>query len=240
MIAVYGHRGAMGEAPENTLAGFTYAAGLRIARVEMDVRLSADEQLVVIHDKTVDRTTGGTGRIEDLSLGQLRRLDARGTYTTWPDRVGVPTFIECLELLADFRGLTLQVEVKKDAPERLERVCSAICRALRDHSVDERAVVSSFEPAALEIVQSLAPHLHRAFITATDPSGSITTATRLSCSQIDIGRTVLSPKIAREAHGRGLAVTGWFGNTVDELRYLADCDVDAVITDFPSLALRVQ
>jgi glycerophosphoryl diester phosphodiesterase len=134
----------------------------------------------------------------------------------------------------------LEVEIKKDAPERLERVCSGVCRALRDHAVDERAVVSSFESAALEIVQSLAPHLRRAFITATAPSESITTATRLGCSQIDIGRTVLSPEVAREAQGRGLAVTGWFGNTVDEFRYLVDCGVDAVMTDFPSLALRSE
>jgi glycerophosphoryl diester phosphodiesterase len=150
----------------------------------------------------------------------------------------VSTFIECLELLADFRGLTLEVEVKNDARERLERVCSGVCRALRDGALHERVVVSSFETAALEIVQSLAPHLRRAFITATDPSGSIATATRLGCSQIDNGRTDHSQDDAREAHGRGLAVTGWLGNTVHELRYLVDCGVNAVMSDFPSLALR--
>lgn len=237
MTAVCGHRGACGEAPENTLAGFAHAVAVGVDRIELDVRLSADEQLVVIHDETVDRTTDGTGRVADLTAAQLRRLDARRTCATWPERVGVPTFNEVLDQVAETAGLGLEVELKRDAPERLERVCASVARALRERAIDERVVVSSFDLGALEIMRSIASHLRRAFITAEHPRDPIATAARLGCSQIDIRRTNLSRDAVDEAHARGLAVTAWFGNSVDEVRTLLECGADTITTDLPSLAL---
>lgn len=238
MVAVYGHRGAKGEAPENTLAGFAYALGLGLSALELDVRLSADEQLVVIHDDTVERTTDGTGRVGDLTVEQLRRLDARGPHASWPEPVGVPTLADVLKEFGATQHLVLQVEIKRDAPERLERVCAAVARSIHDHAFGERAVVASFVPAALEIMRSVAPGLPRAFITMEDPSGSIDTALRLGCSDIDLQRPIVSPEAVHKAHARGLGVMGWQGNTAADLEHLLTCGVDKLTTDVPSVALR--
>lgn len=237
MVAVYGHRGAKGEAPENTLAGFEYALELGLSALELDVRLSADEELVVIHDDTVQRTTNGIGRVCDLTVEQLRRLDARGPHASWPEPVGVPTLAEVMEAFRAAQRIVLQIEVKRDAPERVERVCAGVARSVHEHDFGERAVVASFVPAALEIMRSLAPSLPRAFITMEDPAGSIDTALRLGCSDVDIQRPLLSPEIVREAHARGLGVMGWQGNTVADLEHLVACGVDKLTTDHPSVAL---
>ena len=95
-MIVFGHRGARGEAPENTLSGFGFALGLGVDGLELDVRLSADGQLVVIHDETVDRTTDAAGPVAAFRADQLARLDARGSCPEWPQRVGVPTLEQVL------------------------------------------------------------------------------------------------------------------------------------------------
>ncbi len=90
-MLIYGHRGARGEAPENTLAGFHRALAAGASRVELDLRLSSDEELVVIHDETVNRTTDGRGLVAHKSVAELARLDARRAGPDWPDPQSVPT-----------------------------------------------------------------------------------------------------------------------------------------------------
>ena len=90
-MLVFGHRGARAEAPENTVAGFRYARGIGLTAVEFDVRLTRDDRLVVIHDKTVDRTTDGTGAVADLTYRRIAGFDARGPFTDWPEPCRVPT-----------------------------------------------------------------------------------------------------------------------------------------------------
>ncbi len=237
MIRLYGHRGARGEAPENTLTGFRYTLGLGITAFEFDVRLSADEQLVVIHDETVDRTTNGTGRVADLTLADLRRLEARGQRPQWPEHAGIPTLAEVLDTLAPARPV-LQVEVKRDSSDRMRRVCAGIARAVQERGLEDRSVVSSFEVEALELIRGIAPHLGRAFITSTDPAAGIETADRLGCAQVCLQLAILSRERVEEGHARHLEVCGWVGNTPQELQHLVDCGVDALTTDLPTVALE--
>lgn len=238
MIVPYGHRGAKGEAPENTLAGFAYARALGLKGIELDVRLSADGQLVVIHDGTVDRTTNGIGRVADLTAEQMRGLDARAEHPDWPAPVGVPTLNEVLEAVAPSRDLALRIEVKPDEPARLERICAILARLIDEHGIASRVVVSSFDPAALEIMHAAGPGMRRAFITSKDAPGSIRTAARLECSSVDLPTTILTPDAVRDAHDRGLTVMGWHGNSPAEIELLLGCGVEGFITDHPTAALR--
>jgi glycerophosphoryl diester phosphodiesterase len=237
VVTVYGHRGARAEAPENTIPGFDHALRLGVTALEFDVRLSADDRLVVIHDETVDRTTDGTGRVADLTLDQLRALDARGPHDAWPERVAIPTLDEVLATVGA-ASRALQIEVKRDAPDRMRRVCAGIAHAVHDRGLEERSVVSSFEPAALEHVRSMAPHLRRAFITSRDAAAGIETARRLGCAQLCLQLAIVSRPVVEEAHRHGFEVCGWVGNTPEELRDLAAAGVDCLTTDRPSVALR--
>lgn len=120
---VIAHRGGAGRAPENTLAAFTRAAPLGAEAIELDVRLSRDGEVVVIHDPTVDRTTGSTGRVADRTAAELSRLDAGYRFSpdggrTFPFRgqgVGVPRLEEVVRAVP---GMPLLIEVKEPAALR--------------------------------------------------------------------------------------------------------------------------
>jgi glycerophosphoryl diester phosphodiesterase len=234
-VLVYGHRGARGEAPENTLAGFAHAQQAGVRAFELDVRLSADEQLVVMHDATVDRTTDGTGAVAALTAAELGRLDARKTCPTWPEPVGVPTLAAVLESFAPIPHWA--IEVKHDTPERLERVCRRLAMAIEHFGLAERTTVTSFDPVALDHMRRIAPDVPRAFIGAFDQPHFLQTALDLACRQIDVPIATGSAAVVRAAQQHGLRVTGWQGNSAEALRLLVDWGVDQITTDYPSRAL---
>ena len=234
-MIVFGHRGARGEAPENTLAGFGYARRLGVDGLELDVRLSADRQLVVIHDETVDRTTDATRPVAQYTADQLSRLDARGSCPEWPERVVVPTLEQVLDAYADTPRF--EIEIKRDTPARLEEVCARLAAMIARYDLVGRATVSSFDQTALSLVRRLAPDLPRAYIGAYDEPHYLETAVALGCAQVDIPLASNSPALVREAQSRGLAVTGWLGNSWSDVRTLVDWGVDHITTDYPRLAL---
>jgi glycerophosphoryl diester phosphodiesterase len=234
-MILFGHRGAKGEAPENTVAGFAYARNLEIDAFELDIRLSADERLVVMHDATVDRTTDGTGPVSAYTAAELARLDARADFPQWPERIGVPALDEILEAIPDVR--VWEWEIKTDAPERLERICRQIGPLIERFGLRGRVTVSSFDPIALELIAAAAPDLPRGFIGAFDTPAYLETALRLGCAQVDIPLKSGSADMVRAAHDEGLRVTGWQGNTPEDVRTLHAWRVDHITTDFPMVAM---
>ncbi|MGH2530796.1 MAG: glycerophosphodiester phosphodiesterase [Thermomicrobiales bacterium] len=235
MVMIFGHRGARGEAPENTLTGFLYAKGIGVEAFELDVQLSADDQLVVIHDRTVDRTTDGTGPVSSLTVAELAVLDARAAFPDWPEPAGVPTLADILDVVAD--AVRFEVEIKTDLPERLERVVELLLPTLKQNGIAERTTVSSFDSVALEIVQRLAPEQARGFISRYDDMSYLETAVRLGCTWAEIPIKTGSAEIVRAAKERGLRVVGWQGNSEEDIDTLLAWDVDVICTDYPSIAM---
>lgn len=235
-IQIIGHRGAMGESPENTIAGFEYARQLGLGRVEFDVRISRDDVLVVIHDATVDRTTNATGAVESFSAAELAALDARGTCPSWPEPVGVPTLAETLDVLATFE--VLQFEIKKDTPERIERIAKGIVDEIRARGIERQSLVTSFEVGAVEAVRRLAPTLATAFIARPDDPDPIGTARRLGCTQVNLHRyRETDAELVARAHEHGLAVGGGPCDTVDDLESAIGRGMDSVTSDYPTALL---
>lgn len=235
-MQLVGHRGARGEAPENTLAGFDHALALGVDALELDVRLSADDRLVVVHDETLDRTTNATGPVSMLTAAQLAELDARGSCPAWPERVGVPTLDEVFARVGT--RTRFAVEIKRDAPERMARIVEAVAAMVRAGGLTERVLISSFEAEALEAAARLAPELPRAFIGAYDAARFLETARRLGCAQADVPIATGSAEVVREAHAAGLRVCGWLGNTAEAVTTLVGWGVDLITTDYPSVAAR--
>jgi glycerophosphoryl diester phosphodiesterase len=145
---IVGHRGNAAHAPENTLESFRQAIALGVDAIELDVRLTADGAVVVMHDPTVDRTTTGTGAVADLALGDIRRFDAGARFTrdggqSFPyrdKRIGVPTFAEVLETFPDTRVL---IEIKTPTAAAATRTL------IESHDAVERCIVDAFDPASL-------------------------------------------------------------------------------------------
>lgn len=229
------HRGARGEAPENTIPGFRYARGLGLEAVELDVRLSRDGQLMVIHDDTVDRTTNATGPVSLFTAAELAALDARGSCPGWPDTTGVPTLEDTLGAILAFPRI--QVEIKKDTPERMEAIIVSLLETIREHDIADRVILSSFEETAIEIIAARAPGQARAYIGAYDSGDFLETALRHGCTQADISLTTGTKEIVARAHERGLRVVGFQCNDADALARALDWGMDGATTDYPSTIL---
>jgi glycerophosphoryl diester phosphodiesterase len=232
---LYGHRGASGHAPENTLDGFLYARQIGVRAFELDVRFSADEQLVVIHDETLERTTRTMGRVRDFAAAQLRDLDARGTCSSWPNPVGVPRLADVLQRHHDLPAF--QIEVKTDEPEILERVCAQLIGIIERFHIGPRTIVTSFDPIALAIMQKRAPELRRGFIAPYDNPEHLDIAVRLGCWNACIPISTSTKEVVRTAQASGLEVTGWLGNTIADLEILLEWDVGSITSDLPGVAI---
>lgn len=231
-IQLTGHRGAGGEAPENTLSGFRYAKRLGLTAVEFDIHLSRDDQLVVIHDATVDRTTNGSGPVADFTAAELAALDARAAFPDWPEPCGVPTLPEVLDVIGDLERV--QVEIKRDERERLERLVPAVLRLVSERGLTDRVVVTSFEPVALELVQRHAPLQPRGYIGAWDSQDFLDTAVRLGCRWAHVSSRTGAADTVAACHAAGLGVFGWPCNDEATLRRLLVWGVDGFTTDHPT------
>ena len=233
---LYGHRGAKGEAPENTLTGFAYAQRLGVTAFELDVRLSADGELMVIHDPTVDRTTTGHGAVSAFTAAELAALDARASFPAWPEPAGVPRLVDVLDAFGATQSF--QIEIKTAPPEVLEVVAARLVDLIGRYGTAERTEVASFDPAALGIVRRIAPELPRAYIGRYDTPAFLATALSLECAGACIPHKTSSKATVDEAHAAGLHVTGWLGDTERELRLLLDWAVESITSDYPSVALK--
>jgi glycerophosphoryl diester phosphodiesterase len=234
-MIVLGHRGARGEAPENTLPGFAYARSLGLTAVEFDIHLTRDDQLVVIHDATVDRTTNGTGAIADLTLAEIQALDARSIHENWPEPCFVPTFEQVLDAVKDFA--TLEIEIKKDTPERIERVIPKVLAQLDASGYAGTAIITSFETYPLELALQQAPERPRGFIGAWNTPEYLETALRLGATRACINNTTGTKEIVQTAREHGLYINCWPTNTPEALATVREWQADCACTDHPTYIL---
>lgn len=251
-----GHRGARGLAPENTLEGFRRASRAGVDMVELDVQLSLDGEVVVIHDATVDRTTDwagpGPGLVAGLRYAELARLDAGHSFTpdqgaTFPYRGQGVQLPRLEEALVAFPDLLFTVELKTAHPDLVARVVEVVRRRAPD-----RTVLASADHAALRAVRRAAPELVTSF------SGrEVRDFYLLSCvglagllfrssgrllqmplwSDHDRGRglRLVTPRLLRAAHASGRAVHVWTVNDLETMRALIALGVDGITTDRPDL-----
>lgn len=231
-MLIYGHRGARGEAPENTLAGFRRAFEAGIRRVELDLRLSRDGTLVVMHDETVNRTTGGRGLVSHLSVAELAALDARRNAPPWPDPQPVPTIMQVLEGFPQF--VHLQLEVKPvDANER-SLMAEKLLALFDDFELGSRVTVTSFDHAFLATLGELEPRIPLGLVADRARPEPLRIAARLDAHMLVLHWKLCSPRRVRAAHEAGLHVSAWTVNDDAEVRRLHQLGVDSLITDYPT------
>lgn len=234
-MRLFGHRGAMHEAPDSTLPGFRHAVALGLEAVEFDVQGTADGELVVIHDATLNRTTNGTGRVADFTLAELRALDARAQFHDWPEPCTIPTLGEVLAVVGDMTELL--VEIKRDTANRLELVVPATIALLRERNLVERVRLSSFDPVALDIARREAPDLRLVINGAWRKPGLYERMIELGVTGTDFDHNQVGQPHIDWARGHGLWVIGWPGNTEADLRIHQAYGVDAIGSDAPSAIL---
>jgi glycerophosphoryl diester phosphodiesterase len=242
---VVAHRGASAAYPENTLQSFEGAVAADADLVELDVRLTADGVPVVMHDLDVSSTTDGEGFVHRLTLAEVRALDASGGG---PERVGVPTLEEALELLAGRAGVNVEIknlpgEASFDSPR--EAIAEAVVALLLRMDFPGPTLVSSFNWLSIERVRALDPDLPTGFLTiaAIDPGAALVYARSAGHTHVLPQAPALvaaGEAFVRDVHELGLRVGTWTVDDPGAIERLFSWGVDAVATNDPAVAVPIR
>lgn len=164
-IYVAAHRGWSEKYPENTMEAFRAAAALGVDQIETDIRITRDGELVLIHDATVDRTTNGTGRVCDMTLAQLRQLDAGIKKSPAYAGCRIPTLTEFLDFVRELPEMTLDLELKEYPVEGNEEIAYSVCdrvlAMVEAYGFGERCVINTFNAALHEYIHKKYPGKYR-------------------------------------------------------------------------------
>lgn len=256
-VLVLAHQGGDGEWPSNTLLAFQNAADLGVDVLEMDVHMSSDGEIVVIHDATVDRTTDGTGKVSEMSLAELQALDAGFDWPTLeghPDlgtdnhpyrgqEVRIPTLEEIFVAFPDY---PISIEIKQAEPSIVEPLCALI----REYEREEWVIVASFSEAAMNEFRAACPE-----IATMGAQGEITIYYALNTAFLSAAWQpathafavpeyfgdlhVLTPSFVANTKQHNVRVYPWTINTAEDMQKMIALGVDGLITDYPTLALEL-
>ncbi|MCT9088602.1 glycerophosphodiester phosphodiesterase family protein [Streptomyces sp. ASQP_92] len=213
-----GHRGVMGVEPENTLRSFVRAERAGMDVIELDLHLSKDGALVVMHDAEVDRTTDGTGPIGELTLAELRELDAGQGER-------VPVFEEVLDAVKT----PIQAEIKDTAAAR------ALAEVILRRDLVGRVEVISFHDAALAEIAALVPGLRTGLVDDDWGPDLLDRALAVGAKSLVLSIERITFETVERAHTAGLKVIGWTVNTQDQLRLVRALQLDGATTDHPEI-----
>ncbi len=232
MTRVVAHRGNSWVAPQNTLAAFEAAARAGADSIELDVQLTSDGHVVVIHDDTLDATTSGTGWVKDTTLDDVRSLDAGAWFAPAFAGQRVPVLAEVVTLLERHPSVGLLCELKGGWTARQ---AALVTGPLLAAGLADRVVVQSFWPETVEALRSAAPGLRRGLLLA-DVGDDVLDA----CADLDVAMAnphglllQTHPDLVDRLHGAGIEVAVW---TLDEPAHWAAAvalGVDEIITDRP-------
>lgn len=235
---VFAHRGASAHAPENTLAAFALAGHLGAPAIEFDVKLSRDGHVVVIHDPTVDRTTDGHGRVHEMTLADLRALDAGAKFSAECRGERIPTLDEVFEMTS--KKLFMNVELTNYATP-FDGLVDAVAGLVKRHGTGKRVMFSSFSPANLFRAWRLLPDAPRGQLSLPGASGAWQRAAG-SLIPVQAEHPFYADVTARtvgRAHARGRRVHVWTVNDPAEMRRLFALGADGIFTDDPALGLGI-
>ena len=225
---VIAHRGASAAAPENTLAAFRLAADLGADGIELDVRGTADGQLVVLHDASVNRTTDGTGRVAALTLDQLRRVDAGKKFGPSFRGERIPLLSQVFEVVAG--RLLVDVEIKAAGVE------AALLDLIRRMSMADSVLISSFDSKVVGRMRDMAPEIPVGLLhSAADPNAAV--ALRAAAYLPEV--VTLTADVVAVCRRHGMRVITWTVGTEREARDAIQLGVDGIIADDPTLVRGV-
>ena len=234
---VWAHRGASAYAPENTLEAFQLAVDQKADGVELDVQMTKDGKLVVIHDETIRRTSGGQGRVMDYTLAELKEMKFNRTHTEYADAT-IPTLAEVYELLKP-AGLEINVEIKTGIifyPEIEER----LYRLELEMGMEGKIIYSSFNHYSAMKMKELNPEARVGLLYADGFQNVPSYAAKLGADALHPALYNLQyPDFLEECRKRGLLLHVWTVDEEEDIRRLVEAGIDAVITNRPDVARRI-
>ncbi len=224
------HRGASGTFPENTLSAFRAAIDAGAVMCELDVQLSRDGAVVVIHDETVDRTTDGKGEVAELTLEELKRLDAgakfKGTIKAGaPKGERIPTLDEVFAVTSGKCGLNIELKAGGLEPQ--------VAQIMQARNALNDSIVSSFNWEYLKNIQQLNFNIRVGLLAEEKPIALMKSAVAMRAHAINPRWDMVTADLCKAAHEHGLKVYTWTVDADARMRALIECGVDGIMTNYP-------
>jgi glycerophosphoryl diester phosphodiesterase len=235
-VLVIAHRGASGHAPENTLAAFKRAVGLGAMFIETDLQLTRDSRFVAMHDGTVNRTTNGQGKVHDMTMAELRRLDAGSWFGSEFAGERIPTLDEILEF-SKKHDVVFYLELKPGGSWGGEH---ALVGALRESGEIPRAVVISFDADILARLRQIEPTLMTGLLYDGQIEEPLKKALEVGARQLAVRSDLVTPALLKDARKRDLQVVCWTVNHPAHIRMLMAAGVDGIMSDYPDRLVASQ
>ncbi len=233
-ITVTAHRGFSGENPENTLAAFRAAIAAGADMVELDVHLTRDNELVVIHDDTLERTTDGKGNVADKTLAELKNLDAGFRYNPRFAGERIPTLAEVLQLTRGRVRVNIELKKGKKAfPYTMEELADRTLAVVEKAEMLDQVLFSSFDPAAVDRIRERNPRLPIAVITQKQWATPEEAGGGKRYPAINSSFKNINENNVRLARSAGLQVHAWTVNTAADMEKVIALGVDGIITNHP-------
>jgi len=233
-VWIVGHRGAMGYCPENTMVSFERALELGADWIELDVHLTKDGELAVIHDETLDRTTNGSGFVKDYTLAEVQAFDAGTPFGAEFAGQHVPSLDEVL-VWARQRDALVDIEIK-NAPLYYQGIEDAVVRCLDERGMTERSIVISFDHAAVKRVKELDERVATGVLFAGRPvDGGVELARQANADALLPHWAYVTRQDVDHAHQANLAVAPWVSSDPLVLQQLIGAGVDAIGTNHPDV-----
>ncbi len=235
---VFAHRGASGHAPENTMPAFQLAYQMGADGIETDVHLTKDKIPVLFHDEQVKRTTNGRGFIKDLTVKQLKTLDAGSWFSTRFSGTTITTLEEFLSWVKN-KPLRINIELKNNKID-YQHLESKVYEMVEAFQLQERTLYSTFNPNSLKRLKKWHPKSKRAFLTSKRSKHLIKFAKELDVHGLHVKYQLLTRQLVQRAHQKDLAVRVYTVNRTNRIVNCLRYKCNGLFTDFPDLALKIQ
>jgi glycerophosphoryl diester phosphodiesterase len=237
---IFAHRGSSASAPENTLAAFELAVEHGAHAIELDAQLSADGHIMVIHDHQVNRTTNGTGYVNEMDLVALKELDAGSYFDRKYQGEKIPTLSEVLETIG--QKILINIELKNDRTP-LDDLPRRAAEIVTRHAMQTRVIFSSFNPIALQRVKKELPGTPCGFLTSSELwNAGLRLLGRILIKEYEAlhpdARSV-TPELISKVHNNGQRIHVYTVNDPEEMRNFFKMGADGIITDKPELAVQI-
>lgn len=234
-MIIIGHRGARGEAPENTLGGFQYIHDLGIRAVEFDVRQLKDGELIIMHDDNFLRTTGADQALYDLNSQQLEAYNQAHIWMDWEKQL-TPTLRQTLSIIHDFEHIEVEVKAVATMTEA-EKLVVELQKQL--HGFEQTAVITSFDLKIHQALKQQYSIFKRGLLVEDDIKyQAIEQALELGCCQIGWMNQLVTDEMIQATQHAHLKVSVWTVNDVERAKHLQSLGIDGLITDFPKMMLE--
>lgn len=218
-----GHRGARGYEPENTLISFQKAIELQVDQIELDVHLSSDGELMVIHDDTIDRTTNAEGAVNQYSLLELKQFRIEKDHC-------IPTLTEVLHLIDQKCAVNIELKSYETADKVVDLIDKFIAEKHWNYS---QFLVSSFNWTALQQVSLLNPEIHIGVLTETDLDLALAFAKFIHAKSIHPDYQILTAENTAKLQKKGFKIFPWTVNEPEDIKKIKSFNVNGIISDFP-------